>query len=143
MLEERKETLRSDIAAIKEFSVYNEKWEAKTLSEIEKVKADIAEKQEQIQALETEQNLLKVHICENQEEEKRLTEDLRQICGQLALFERLIGKLEEENSLARDLEAAERKLRQLPVVSFLDYLCTLPEPSPPASFSTSGTVTML
>lgn len=113
MLEERKETLKSDSAAIKEFSVYNEKWEAKTLSEIEKVKADIAEKQEQIQALETEQNLLKVHICENQEEEKRLTEDLRQICGQLALFERLIGKLEEENSLARDLEAAERKLRDL------------------------------
>lgn len=113
LLEERKETLEADFATIKEFSLYDEKWEAKTLSEIDKLHADIAEKQEQIQALQTEQNQIRIHIREIQEDEERLTEDLRQIRGQLALFERLLDKLEEEVSLSRNLEIAERKLRDL------------------------------
>lgn len=113
LLEERKETLKSDIATVKEFSVYDEKWEARALSEIEKVKADIAEKQAQIQALQREQNQIKVHIREIQENKKRLAEELRRICEQLALFERLLDKLEEEISLAENLELAERKLRDL------------------------------
>lgn len=113
LLEERKEVLEIDAATIKWFSVYDEKWKVKTLSEIEKVKADIAEKQEQIQSLQEEQKKIREQICEIQEDENRLTEDLRQIRGRLALFEKLLDKLGEEISLARNLEIAERKLRDL------------------------------
>lgn len=111
LLEERKETLKADIVTIGDFSVYDEKWEVKTLSEIEKAKANIEEKQEQIQSLQAEQNRIREHIREIQKDEKRVTEDIRQIHGQLAIFEKLLGKLEEEASLSRDLEIAERKLR--------------------------------
>ena len=80
--------------------------------------ADIAEKQEQIQSLQTEQNQIKEHICEIQEDERKLTEDLGQIRRQLVLFERLLVKLQEECSLERELHIAERKLRDLTYQKF-------------------------
>ena len=112
-LEERKELLKADAAVIEEFSVYDEGWEARTLSEIEKIEGRITEKQEQIITLQTEQNKLKDRIRELRENENRLTEELNLIRGKLTSFEKLLRKLEEENVLARDLEISAGKLRDL------------------------------
>lgn len=113
LLEEREELLKSDATVIEAFSVYDEGWEARALSEIEKIKGSITEKQEQISALQAEQNKLKEHIWEIQEKENMLAEEHNIIRGKLVLFDKLLGKLEEENALARDLETTDRKLRDL------------------------------
>lgn len=110
LLEERRELLKSDATVIEAFSVYDEGWEARTLSEIEKIKVSIAEIQAQIAVLQTEQKNLKDYIQEIQENENRLAEELNLIREKLASFEKLLGKLEEENALAKDLESSKRTL---------------------------------
>ena len=112
-LEERKAWLEAEEAVVKAFSVYDEAWEKRTLSEKRRLEASVAEQQKRLETLQQELNKGKENIDRCREEEKELRRKLSDVQSQCAAFDKLAKKLEEENALSKRLETAQIELRNL------------------------------
>ncbi len=113
LLEKRDASLREDLTTVECFKTYDAGWENRSLDKKTKLEERIAKQQDQIEKLKQEQKELKQRISKDREDESSLRKDLIATQTRISLFEKLLMKLEEENSLSRDCEIASRKLQEL------------------------------
>ena len=111
--EEREHLLEEDEAVIRTFSAYNAEWETDMISKRQRTEEEIARKEKQLKALNSELHEIKENIQRLREEEKSLRLESTAIKNRLAAFGKLIEKLEEEKTLRTALSDAQKKLRDI------------------------------
>lgn len=110
---ERKKTLMKDSESIEEFSHYRADWEARTLSEIDDLKEEITKQKTSIEKLIQEQKEIKEDVLGLKRDERQLQDESNAIRSLLVRFEKLLGKLKEEDDLCLDFENCRQKHREL------------------------------
>lgn len=113
LLEERVQSLCADKLIVDSFGVYDDSWESRTLTEIEKWEKNAEELRARITELQEEQKGLKEQISLARRAEKQLDAELRDVQNELSEFEKLCAKLQEEEALSLALEQARKALRDL------------------------------
>lgn len=113
LLKERERNLLNDKLVIESFANYDDAWESRTLSEINKLKKNADEMQAHIADLQTELTELKKQKAFAQSEDKRLNDKLHKIRGKFSGFEKLLNRLDEEDALSGALAKAKKTFREL------------------------------
>ena len=105
--------LLNDNFVIESFAVYDDAWESRILSEIDKLRKNADEMQTHIADLQAESTGLKEQKEIAQREEKSLNDALYEIRSKLSGFEKLLVRLDEEDVLSGLLAKAKKTLREL------------------------------